>query len=339
MANLSKEKILTIMKSQTFGVEIETSGADSEELAYLISHYFNSSVECERYSHDDCGMTCYYALDNNGRKWRCMHDGSLYDSSSDIGHGSSELVTPVLNYDDIPMLQEIVRLLQRNGIKSNSQYGCGVHIHVGADLFKEGGHTVKSLKNLANLMANHQRLLRTAIGFTSSRSGYCGLMCEDFLRRINARSFNGSYEELEYAWYKGYNCYDIPEEADHYNSSRYQMLNYHCLFNKTLIGKGEQATTEFRCFEFHNKMHAGELKAYIQLCLAMVAYSKSVDYVKRQEIETYNNPKNSMKNWLGNMGLTGDEFKTCRRMLTKRLPGDSGRRTPRPHVDVDSIDE
>lgn len=338
MANKNNEQMLKVMKAQTFGVEIETSGADIYELSQLVANYFGSEPYSYEYSHDSNYFTARAVNDSQGRKWLCMEDSSLSSSSSDAGYGSAELVTPVLKYEDIELLQGLVRILREAGIKSNASYGCGVHIHIGADLHKEGGHTVKSLKNLANLVSNHQRLLRMSIAFTSSRSSYCGLMCEEFIRRINSRSFDGTYESLEYNWYDAYGVW-VPDGANHYNRSRYQMLNYHCLFNKTRIGKANQATTEFRCFEFHKSMHAGELKAYIQLCLAMVAYSKTVDYVKHQEIEVINNPKNSMKNWLCNMGLTGDEFKTCRKMLTKRLSGDSGRRQPRPHIDVDSIDE
>ena len=54
----------------------------------------------------------------------------------------------------------------------------------------------------------------------------------------------------------------------------------------------------------------------------MVAYTSSdpVDMT---------NEKWAMKNWLNNLGLMGDEFKTARKMLTKRLSGDLGSRIPR----------
>ena len=54
------------------------------------------------------------------------------------------MVTPILTYDDIETLQELVRRL-RAGAKSDPTRGCGVHIHIGA-----AGHTPQSLRNLAN---------------------------------------------------------------------------------------------------------------------------------------------------------------------------------------------
>lgn len=342
--NQKKDEMLKLMKSQTFGVEIETSGASERVLANYIKEYFNSlGIDCEveqdSYSHDSSSFDSYFVRDAQGRKWRTMYDGSIRSHTTSIGtSGCAEFVTPVLKYDDIEMLQGLVRYFRSKEVKSSAMYGDGVHIHVGADYGKENGHSIQSLINLVNLMANHQKLLRSAVNFTSHRSQYCNLMCDEFIRRINRRGFNKTWDSFEHAWYEGYGSY-VPTGANHYNNSRYQMLNLHCMFNKTRIGKSEQATTEFRFFEFHKNMHAGELKAYIQLVLAMSAYAKKVNYVKRDEIESYNNPKNSMKNWLCNMGLSGDEFKTCRKMLMKRLKGDSGRRTPRPHRDVDSVDD
>lgn len=59
----------------------------------------------------------------------------------------------------------------------------------------------------------------------------------------------------------------------HYNDSRYHMLNYHATFTK--------GTIEFRLFQFdapadgkRNGLHAGQLKSYIQLCLALSQMAK-----------------------------------------------------------------
>jgi len=71
---------------------------------------------------------------------------------------------------------------------------------------------------------------------------------------------------LEDIWYEG-NGSSWENRNAHYNSSRYHMLNLHATFTK--------GTIEFRLFQFadpadgkRNGLHAGEMKAYIQLCLA-----------------------------------------------------------------------
>ena len=105
----------------------------------------------------------------------------------------------------------------------------------------------------------------------------------------------------------------------HYNESRYHMLNLHATFTK--------GTVEFRLFQFdapadgkQNGLHAGQLKSYIQLCLAISQQAKEVKTAsaKAQQNE---NPKYAMRTWLLRLGFIGDEYKTAREVLTKRLSG------------------
>lgn len=116
--------------------------------------------------------------------------------------------------------------------------------------------------------------------------------------------------------------------SQHYNDSRYHMLNYHATFTK--------GTIEFRLFQFdapaegrQNGLHAGQLKSYIQLCLALSQMAKTVKTAspKPQQNE---NPKYAMED-LGSLrlGFIGDEFKTAREILTKRLAGDTAFRNGR----------
>ena len=103
------------------------------------------------------------------------------------------------------------------------------------------------------------------------------------------------------------------------------MLNLHATFTK--------ATVEFRLFQFDapengklNGLHAGQLKAYIQLCLLLSQMAKSVRSAsaKPQQNE---NPKYAMRTWLLRLGFIGEEFATAREVLTKRLPGDAAFRS------------
>lgn len=69
-------------------------------------------------------------------------------------------------------------------------------------------------------------------------------------------------------------------------------------------------------------LHAGQLKSYIQLCLVLSQMAKMVKTAspKPQQNE---NPKYAMRTWLLRLGFIGDEFKTAREILTKRLAGDT----------------
>ena len=105
------------------------------------------------------------------------------------------------------------------------------------------------------------------------------------------------------------------------------MLNLHATFTK--------GTVEFRLFQFDNPtlerrggIHAGQLKSYIQLCLALSQMAKTVKTAspKPQQNE---NPKYAMRTWLLRLGFIGEEFKTARELFTKRLEGDTAFRNGR----------
>lgn len=113
--------------------------------------------------------------------------------------------------------------------------------------------------------------------------------------------------------------------SQHYNSSRYHMLNFHATFTK--------GTIEFRLFQFdapttdkQNGLHAGQLKSYIQLCLALSEMAKEAKAAsaKPQQNE---NPKYAMRTWLLRLGFIGEEFATAREFLTKKLSGDAAFRS------------
>ena len=103
--------------------------------------------------------------------------------------------------------------------------------------------------------------------------------------------------------------------------------NLHATFTK--------GTVEFRLFQFDEPdgtrkggIHAGQLKSYIQLCLALSQMAKEVRTAspKPQQNE---NPKYAMRTWLLRLGFIGDEFKTARDLFTKRLEGDAAFRSGR----------
>jgi len=321
MANMKQNGVW--LKTQTFGVEIEMGKISRKRACELVAQYFETKyglpcIETINYEggHYDV-WTCKGKPAQNGRprKWKFMSDGS---SSGDWGRISCEMVTPIMRYDDIEDLQEIVRILRADGARSGAHWNAGVHIHIGADFDTADGQNAKSIRNLVNLISSHERLLCEAVSVTPSRQANWARFVEPtFLREINEQKPT-TKEQLERLWY-GHTGHH-----EHYDGTRYHLLNLHAIWDK--------GTIEFRCFEFHNNLHAGELKAWVQLCLAVCSYAKHAKYITPRTLDCAN-PKFSMKNWLINMGLQGDEFKTCRKMLTKHLSGDTAYRTPRTDAD------
>ncbi len=301
-------------KKQTIGVEIEMNGITRSRAAKAAADFFGTG----RYK-DTAGRNGYCtwsAWDADGREWKFQRDVSIAGPDSE----KCELVTPVLTYADIETLQELVRQLRHAGAKSDAGKGCGVHIHIGAK-----GHTPQSLRNLANIMAGHEGLIAEALDLDRGRmSRYCRTVDPRFLEQLNKKKPQ-TMAQLADIWYAshgaGYN------RSAHYNDSRYHMLNYHATFTK--------ATVEFRLFQFdapadgkRNGLHAGQLKGYIQFCLLLSQMAKEVKSASPKP-QQHENPKYAMRTWLLRLGFIGDEFKTAREVLTRRLSGDASFRNGR----------
>ncbi len=93
----------------------------------MIAEYFGT-----RSRHAGGAYDPYTATDRKGRVWRAMTDGSIDTKKRVNGvlisanrDYSCEVVSPILQYEDIEDLQEIVRLLRHNGAFSNQS--CGLH--------------------------------------------------------------------------------------------------------------------------------------------------------------------------------------------------------------------
>ena len=302
------------MKNQTIGVEVEMNSITRQAAAKLAAEYFGTGRWEDTARRN--GYCTWSAWDANGREWKFQKDVSIAGPDAE----KTELVTPILRYEDIETLQELCRRLRKAGAKSDATRGCGVHIHIGAN-----GHTPQTLRNLANIMASHEDLLADALRLDRRRMDrYCRTVDPDFLRLLNQRKPK-TMAALADVWYRG-NGADYGR-SQHYNDSRYHMLNLHATFTK--------GTIEFRLFQFdapdgirQNGIHAGQLKSYIQLCLALSQLAKDVRTAspKPQQNE---NPKYAMRTWLLRLGFIGEEFATARDFLTRNLDGDAAFRNGR----------
>ena len=296
------------MKDQTFGVEIEMNNIKRSTAAAVAAKFFGRPGT-EYY----IGGTYYTwaCKDDQGREWKFCYDSSIDSWDSEK---KCELVTPILKYDDIENLQELVRQLRHAGAKSDYTRGCGVHIHIGAQ-----GQTATTLRHLTNMMASHEKLIIAAININRNRlNTYCQPVAPEFVRRVNQQKPK-TMAELADVWYEA-NGATYRRNA-HYNNSRYHILNLHATFTK--------GTIEFRCFQFEppvnghrSGLHAGKLKAWIQFCLAICDAAKKARSSRPDHVQC-DNMKYAMTGWLARMELTGDEFKTMRKVFNEKLTGNA----------------
>ena len=310
---------ITNLRRQTFGVEVEGNHITRQRASEVAADYFGTGRY--EYTGNRHGYMTWSAWDLEGREWKFARDASIYGPDDE----KCELVTPILKYGDMEFFQGLLRALRKAGMISNPSQGCGVHIHVGLKGLDGRDHDARTLRNLTNIMAAHERQISRAIKVSEERTGqWCKVVEPSFVKMVN-RKKPVTMDDLAEIWYTT-NRANWSRSA-HYNESRYHMLNLHASFTK--------GTVEFRMFQFSNPengkkngIHAGEMKAYIQLCLAMSELAKSVAYASPKPQQT-ENEKYAFRCWMLRLGFIGDEFKTAREILLRNMEGNSAWRSER----------
>ena len=284
------------MKNQTFGIELEMNGILRTLAAKALASVFGTTA-----SRPD--GTCYRTQTvptGDGRFWKVMRDASIPGPEDE----KTEVVSPICRWEDIETVQKVVRALREAGAKTDPAH-CGVHVHIGL-----GQHTAKTLRNLVNLVNAKEDLLTQALAIDPERRGqWCAPVSQRFLRALNERK-PANLEDLARIWYDD-NDWER-HACTHYDSSRYRLLNLHAVWQK--------GTIEFRAF--NGTLHAGEVKAYIQLCMAISHQALTVSTASPARPQT-DNPAYTFRCWLLRLGLNGEEFKTARTHLLKHLPGNA----------------
>ncbi len=290
------------MRTQRFGIEIEMTGITRKKAAEVIAEYFGTeSFYLGTY------YKTYGAKDRQGRTWKATFDSSIIAQKKSGGRTvraadeyKCEVVSPILTYEDMADLQEIIRQLRHKGAFVNSQ--CGIHIHVDASRY-----TPQTLRNLVNIIASKEDILYKALRIDPARMRWCKKTNERLIEAIN-RKKPQTMEALKDIWYAG----STRGRDEHYNDTRYHGLNLHSTFTK--------GTVEFRLF--NSTTHAGEIKAYIQFCLAVSHQALTQKKASARKTVT-DNEKYAFRCWMLRLGLSGDEFKTCRLHFLKHLEGNS----------------
>lgn len=242
------------IQNQNFGVEIELTGITRQAAAQVIADYYGTIGT--RFM--GTVYKTYEAVDNKGRRWKCMRDASITPQRRVNGHVvdandeyKCEVVTPILQYEDIPDLQAIVRALVKKGAMANAS--CGIHVHVDG-----ANHTPESLSRLLNFAAGRQDLFYESLQIGERADQWCHKISPELFKAMKkqGRSSRAAAEEI---WYSSVNDgYSGGISHGHYNQTRYHGINLHAFFTK--------GTVEFRLF--NGTTHAGRIKAYIQLvCL------------------------------------------------------------------------
>lgn len=303
----------TSIQNQNFGVEIELTGITRATAAATIAEYFGNTSR-----HIGTSYDTYGARDRKGRTWKAMRDGSIRCEKkrgdeivpADQQY-SCEVVTPILQYEDIEDLQNVVRALVKKGAMAN--VSCGIHVHVDG-----ANHTPESLSRLLNFAIGRQDLFYEALQIGDRANRWCHKISPELFKAMK-RNGRQSRDAAEHIWYSPRNDgYEGGISHSHYNTTRYHGINLHAFFTK--------GTVEFRLF--NGTTHAGKIKAYIQFCLAMSAWAINCDHddLHFKRIANYTQEQKAalMKRVLVNrLGMRGPEFKTARLHLTSTFAAET----------------
>ena len=298
------------IKTRNFGIEIEMTGLTRCQAAKAIAKVLGSTPNHEGGSYDK-----YTVRDEKGRDWSIVYDGSIHCVDTNGNNASRsysvELNSPVLGYEDIPLLQEVIRALRHAKGRCGPEYCCGTHIHISAD-----DYTPQQIRNLVNIFASKEDFLWDALQVSSARSGYCAKVDKQFVEELN-RKKPKTIEKIKELWYRG----NMSEQYRHYSNTRYHALNLHSYF--------QHGHYEIRCC--NASLHAGEVRAQIVLALAISNAAMTKKYCS-PSVSHSDNMRYSFRVWLLNLGLIGDEYKNCRTHLLKHLTGDIAWRHPEDGV-------
>lgn len=287
------------IKKQCFGVEIECTGLTRATAAKAISRVLGYPHEYFGSSYDK-----YYIRDEKDRKWSVVYDSSIkrVDKNGNAApkNYAVEIVTPVLEYEDMSLLQEVVRAVKKAGGITGAEYRAGIHIHIDGTPY-----TAQSLRNLVNIFASKENFMFDMLQVSPFRETYCKKADRDFVEKLNKLKPK-SIEEIKKLWYRG----DLSEVHHHYSNSRYRALNLHSFF--------ANGHWEMRCC--NSTLHAGVIRAYISLALAISNAALTKKYCS-PNISHSDNLRYSARVFLINLGLNGEEFRNCRKHLISHLDG------------------
>lgn len=195
------------MKKQTIGVEVEMNCITRNQAAKIAADFFGTGEY--KNTAPRHGYMTWSAWDSQGREWKFQKDVSI---AGDDAH-KCELVTPILTYEDMETLQELIRRLRKAGAKS---------------------HTPQTMRNLANIMASHEELLADALNLDRGRiRRYCRMVNPKFLEQLNKKKPK-TMSRFADIWYSAQNCDYGRDQSHSYNllllmqEQRYYLRFQHC---------------------------------------------------------------------------------------------------------------
>ena len=302
------------MKEIRVGVELETIRRDRGTVAHAIQSVVGGEVT---HVGGSGSFDPWTVVDAKGRTWHVVADSSLTSVPANL---RAEVVSPILGYDYIPELQEVVRAVRRCGATTDDF--TGIHVHLSHPEI-----TPKALANLAKIIYKQQEIIYAALGVNQHRMRrYCKPIDPAFIERIEKHSPK-DFRQLNEQWYGRYE-----EHPQRYSATRYGILNLNGWFVRGAI--------EIRAYA--GSLHAGRVRAAILLSMALLARAMNcrAASAKKRKYDPASARYDMRVFMISALKMNGPTFRTSRMHLLSNLPGDSAfkygkagrKRTPKTEV-------
>lgn len=166
-----KEETKAVFENLTFGTELEYEGITRGAAAEAICKALRKTWSEASIRYVGGGYDTWEITHTTGT-WKVTRDGSLLN-------GGAEVVTPVLCWVNMPVLQEVVRELRHAGAKATERGS--QHVHIGIADF-----TALQLANMARIWYKQEDLFLKSAGTLERRiNNYCHTMNHSFVHRLN----------------------------------------------------------------------------------------------------------------------------------------------------------
>ena len=304
------------IQNQSFAVELSFTGIFRKKAAKTLAEHFGTQPEYLKGAYD-----MWTVQDREGKTWKLVLDrrvhgewrvpGDFYvNKRSPIVR--IRLLSPRLNYAELPKLQNCLRQLEQAGAKVNAS--CDMSVHVDAS-----NHNRQSLKNLIGIMYSKEDLIYRALQINEERAAlYSKRVREPLVEQTRRLSCDETKNltELEEIWFEGRG-----RPADAINWTHNYALNLNSVFFHN--------TVEWNCF--NATFQGQQIAACLHLCLAMSAQAiaQRSTVIKRTVSD---NEQFTFRTWLVRLGLNGPEYSETRERLLANLEGNKAWKNTRTEI-------
>ena len=175
-----------------------------------------------------------------------------------------EFITPICKFEDIEVIQKIIRAIKKLGGITNES--CGIHMHVGLQSMN-----YRTARNAIQMFGHAESEIFKIFKPHSHRTRYCAKMPNSLIDICE--STRGNTSDQIRAKFRG-------TSSSNTAIGKYRALNVSNIFGSI----SSKSTIEFRLF--NSTLHAGKVKSYIIFVLAIILNAN-----KSQEVISTNRLK------------------------------------------------